>query len=405
VWHPYTPLVDAEEPLACIGAQDEFLHLADGRKIIDGISSWWTILHGHRHPPLMQALVEATGRLDHVMFAGVTHPDAIELADLLLGTMPWVGGRVFYSDNGSTAVEVALKMAYQFWCHHGEPQRTRFVGFEHGYHGDTFGAMAVGRDPLFFGRFEPLLFGADILPLDPARLEEHLNQHAEQIAAVILEPLVQGAGGMRMHAPETLRQVVEITQRHGVLFIADEVMTGGGRTGTLWAHQAAAVIPDLLCAGKTLTGGVLPLSATLAAPKIVEAFMTADRTRTFFHGHSFTANPLACAVAVRNYRTLLANPLAAPRRIEQFWTQSLAPLKAHPRVKELGIRGSITAVEVDADGGYLAEAGRTMRRVCLEQGVLLRPLGSVIYAMPPYGASDDSLGRIAGAMIAAVNAL
>jgi adenosylmethionine-8-amino-7-oxononanoate aminotransferase len=405
VWHPYTALVDAEEPLACIGAQDEFLHLADGRKIIDGISSWWTILHGHRHPPLMQALVEATRRLDHVLFAGVTHPDAIELADLLLGTMPWVGGRVFYSDNGSTAVEVALKMAYQFWCHQGEPQRTRFVGFEHGYHGDTFGAMAVGRDPLFFGLFEPLLFRADILPLEPARLDEHLDRHAQQIAAVILEPLVQGAGGMRMHSSETLRQIVEITQRHGVLFIADEVMTGGGRTGTLWAHQAAGVVPDLLCAGKTLTGGVLPLSATLAAPNIVKAFTTADRTRTFFHGHSFTANPLACAVAVRNYRMLLANPLDAPHRIERFWKQSLARLKAHPRVKDLRIRGSIAAIEIDADGGYLAEAGRAMRRVCLERGVLLRPLGSVLYALPPYGASDESLQRIADAMIAAVNTL
>jgi adenosylmethionine-8-amino-7-oxononanoate aminotransferase len=405
IWHPYTPLLGVEEPLACIGAADEFLHLADGRKIIDGISSWWTILHGHRHPPLMQALVEATGRLDHVLFAGVTHPDAIELADLLLGTMPWTGGRVFYSDNGSTAVEVALKMAYQFWCHHGETRRTRFIGFEQGYHGDTFGAMAVGRDPLFFGRFEPLLFGADILPLDPAKLDAHLHEHAKETAAVILEPLVQGAGGMRMHTPQTLRQIVEITARHGVLFIADEVMTGGGRTGTLWAHQAADVVPDLLCAAKTLTGGVLPLAATLAAPKIVEAFTTADRTRTFFHGHSFTANPLACAVAVRNYRTLLGNPSDAPKRIERFWTQSLMSLKAHPRVKDLRIRGSIAAVEIDAGGGYLAEAGRTMRCVCLDRGVLLRPLGSVLYALPPYGASDDSLQRIADAMIAAVDAL
>ena len=281
----------------------------DGRRVIDGISSWWTILHGHRHPPLMQALADAAARLDHVLFAGVTHPDAVALADLLLGTMPWVGGRVFYSDNGSTAVEVALKMAYQYWRHHGEPQRTRFVGFEHGYHGDTFGAMAVSRDPLFFGAFEPLLFQAEILPLDPQRLDEHLARHANETATVILEPLVQGAGGMLMHTPETLRQIVEITQRHGVLFIADEVMTGGGRTGTLWAHQAAGVVPDLVCAAKTLTGGVLPLAATLVAPKIVEAFQNDDRSRTFFHGHSFTANPLACAVAVCNFKLLLKQRL------------------------------------------------------------------------------------------------
>jgi adenosylmethionine-8-amino-7-oxononanoate aminotransferase len=404
VWHPYTPLLDADEPLACVGAADEFLELADGRRVIDGISSWWTILHGHRHAPLMQALTEASRRIDHVPFAGLTHPYGVELADLLLGTMPWFGGRVFYSDNGSTAVEVALKMAYQFWCHHDQPTRTRFVGFEHGYHGDTFGAMAVSRDPVFFGRFERLLFQADILPLDPARLDEHLERHREQIAAVILEPLVQGAGGMRMHSRHMLRQIVETTQRHGVLFIADEVMTGSGRTGTLWAHQAAGVVPDLLCTAKTLAGGVLPLAATLVEPAIVEAFRSADRSRTFFHGHSFTANPLACAVAACNYRQLLSQPILAPRCIEQFWQRALQPLREHPRVKDVRIRGSIAAVEIDTAGGYLAEAGRAMRRTCLEHGVMLRPLGSVLYALPPYCTTSSSLQRIADAMIAAVEA-
>jgi adenosylmethionine-8-amino-7-oxononanoate aminotransferase len=398
VWHPYTPLVGADEPLVCVGAQDEFLHLADGRRVIDGISSWWTILHGHRHPPLMQALSEASRRLDHVLFAGVTHPDAIELADLLLGTMPWVGGRVFYSDNGSTAVEVALKMAYQFWRHHGEPQRTRFVGFEHGYHGDTFGAMAVSRDPVFFGQFEPLLFQADILPLDPARLDEQLRTHANTTAAVILEPLVQGAGGMRMHTPETLRQVVEITQRHGVLFIADEVMTGGGRTGTLWAHRAAGVVPDLLCAAKTLTGGVLPLAATLAAPRVVEAFASEDRSRTFFHGHSFTANPLACAVAACNLKLLLSKPLNDVKRIERIWR------RAFVNTSNVRIQGAIAAIEVSAAGGYLADVGQAMRRRCLEMGVFLRPLGNVLYAMPPYCTSERSLEQIANAMISASRA-
>src|SRR5262249_42812887 len=190
--------------------------LEDGGRVIDATSSWWTIWHGHRHPPLMQALAQAERTIDHVLFAGVTHPYAVELAELLLGTMPWCGGRVFYSDNGSTAVEGAVKMAYQFWCHHGEPQRTRFVGFEHGYHGDTFGAMSVSRAPLFFGRFEPLLFQADILPLDPDALGRHLDQHAKRIAAVIIEPLVQGAGGMRMHSPETLQLIADITGFHGV---------------------------------------------------------------------------------------------------------------------------------------------------------------------------------------------
>ena len=221
VWHPYTSLQEGDTPLPCTGAQDEFLFLEDGRRIIDGISSWWTILHGHRYPPLMQALRQAMERFDHVQFAGVTHAPAVELAELLLSSLgAWSvvddaprptphAPLVFFSDDGSTAVEVALKLAYQFWCHHGQPQRKRFVGFEHGYHGDTFGAMAVSRDPVFFGRFEPLLLQADILPLDPNRLDEHLAKHAGETAGVIIEPLVQGAGGMShahtRHATANLR--------------------------------------------------------------------------------------------------------------------------------------------------------------------------------------------------------
>jgi adenosylmethionine-8-amino-7-oxononanoate aminotransferase len=405
VWHPYTSLLEPDEPLACVGARDEFLELADGRRVIDGISSWWTILHGHRPPFLMEALAEAARRIDHVLFAGVTHSFAVELAELLLGTMPWCGGRVFFSDNGSTAVEVALKMAYQSWCQRGQPQRTRFVGFEHGYHGDTFGAMAVSRDPVFFGRFEPLLFQADILPLEPGPLDEHLQRHGNRTAAVILEPLVQGAGGMRMHTPALLRQLVEVARRHGVLFIADEVMTGGGRTGTLWAHQAAGVTPDLLCTAKTLAGGILPLAATLASPHIVEAFRSPEPGQTFFHGHSFTAHPLACAVALCNLRQLIARPSDAPGRFEAFWRHTLLPLQGHRRVKDVRIRGSIAAVEIDVPGGYLADVGRAMRRICLSRGVLLRPLGAVLYAMPPYCTSADSLQQIADAMRMAVDSL
>jgi adenosylmethionine-8-amino-7-oxononanoate aminotransferase len=397
VWHPYTALADPNDPLVCVGAQDEFLHLADGRRVIDGISSWWTILHGHRHPALMAALHQATQAFDHVHFAGLTHAPAVEMAEALLGTMPWRGGRVFYSDNGSTAVEVALKMAYQFWCHHGEPGRTHFIGFEGGYHGDTFGAMAVGRDPLFFGRFEPLLFAASTVPLDPDRLDAELAARRTTVAAVIVEPLVQGAGGMRMHAPETLRALADVARRHGVLFITDEVMTGN-RTGRRWAFEAAGIAPDLVCAGKTLTGGVLPLAATLAAPQVVEAFDTADRARTFFHGHSFTAHPVACAVAVANLKL----PLSAPT--EAFWREALAPLRDLPQVREVRVCGSIAAVELVAAGGYLADVGRRLRQACLEREVLLRPLGNVLYALPPLGASRDSLERIAESMRSAVRA-
>jgi adenosylmethionine-8-amino-7-oxononanoate aminotransferase len=401
VWHPYTALGDGDDPQVCTGAEGEFLHLADGRQIVDAISSWWTILHGHRHPVLMSALEQASRRFDHVHFAGITHEPAVELAELMLQTTPWPAGRVFFSDNGSTAVEVALKMAYQYWCHHNQPQRHRFVAFEHGYHGDTFGSMAVGRDPLFFGRFEPLLFDASILPLSAQSLDAELSRRAGETAAVIIEPLVQGAGGMRMHSVQELRELAEVARKHNVLFIADEVMTGG-RTGTQWAHAAAGIVPDLICTGKTLAGGVLPLAATLAAPRIVEAFQSSDRTRTFFHGHSFTAHPLACAVACANWKMLMPDAASAAKKLETFWRARLAPMRSAPPVRDVRVRGSIAAVELDAAGGYLAEVGRQLRMKCLELGVLVRPLGNVIYAMPPLQTSAESLQRIADALEAAV---
>jgi adenosylmethionine-8-amino-7-oxononanoate aminotransferase len=405
VWHPYTSLREADAPLIGVAAHDEFIELADGRQVIDAISSWWTILHGHRYPPLMAKLAQAAQSIDHVHFAGVTHSYAVALAELLLSTAPWNDGRVFYSDNGSTAVEVALKMAYQYWCHHGEPRRSLFIGFEGGYHGDTFGAMAVGRDPVFFGRFEPLLFRAEIVPLSAERLDDALSRHRGEVAAVIVEPLVQGAGGMRMHSPAELRALYQVTCAHGVLFIADEVMTGGGRTGSLWAHQAAGIAPDLICAAKTLTGGVLPLAATLVSPTLVAAWDTADRSRTFFHGHSFTAHPLACAVAQANWQLLTAAPIPAPRRMELAWNHLLEPLRRHSKVREARILGTIAAVEIDSAGGYLADVGRHMRTTCLEHGVVVRPLGPVLYAIPPFCTSEASLERIAHAMTQAICSL
>lgn len=398
LWHPYTSLRPAVDPLPVVAAEGEFLHLADGRRLVDAVSSWWTILHGHRHPPLTAALHEAAETLDHVLFAGVTHPPAVNLAGLLLETVPWKGGRVFYSDNGSTAVEVALKMAYQFWCHRGEPQRTLFVGFEHAYHGDTFGAMAVGRDRLFFGPFEPLLFKAEQLTLDPDRLDEFLRRRGSEVAAVIVEPLVQGAGGMRMHTPQTLRDLYAVAERHGVLFIADEVMAGN-RTGRRWAHQHADIAPDLVCAAKTLAGGILPLAATLVSPRGVEAFDTADRSRTFFHGHSFTAHPIACAVGVVNER-IVADPRTHARaeEIGRFLSNELKGLREHARVADIRVCGSIVAAELDVGGGYLADVADGIRRHAASRGVLLRPLGNVVYAMPPLGCSAESLARIADAI-------
>lgn len=402
VWHPYTSLADPIPPLSVVSATDEWLELADGRRILDAISSWWTILHGHRHPRLMQSLRDATDRLDHVLYAGVTHPDSVTLAEKLLRSSPWPDGKVFYSDNGSTAVEVALKLAYQFHCHRGESQRTLFIAFDNSYHGDTFGSMAIGRDPVFFGRFEPFLFKTVRVPLDANRLEEFLAAHHSEVAAVIVEPLVQGAGGMQMHSPDELRALFESARRHSIPFIADEVMTGN-RTGTIWAFEQAAIQPDLICTGKTLTGGVLPLAATLVAPEIAEAFNTTDRTRTFFHGHSFTANPLASAVGVANWSIIESGSWKHDvQRIERFWHDRLTPMRNHPGVRDVRIRGTIAAITIDSDGGdlagYLASIGPIIRQTAIQQGVLLRPLGNVVYAMPPLCTTNSSLELIVQAI-------
>ncbi len=404
VWHPYTSLQTPAAPLAVVEAEGEFLTLADGRRVIDGISSWWTILHGHRPPAIMHAIRDATHRLDHVLFAGATHPAAVELAESLLASMPWEpGGRVFFSDNGSTAVEVALKMAYQAWCHRGEPGRTLFIGFDNGYHGDTFGAMSVGRDPVFFGRFEPLLFRALRVPVSAAALDAALDRHRGEVAGVLIEPLVQGAGGMRTHTPAELRALYDVTRRHGVFFLADEVMTGFGRTGSQWAFEQASIAPDLVCAAKGITGGVLPLAVTLAAPAVVAEFDTADRTRTLFHGHSFTANPIACAAAVANWRLMRSGRWQVDvRRIATFWQNHLPDLSGLSGVQAVRTCGLVAAVELNVAGGYLADVGQHLRQTCLDRGVLLRPLGNVLYALPPLCTYDDSLGRILEAMIHSV---
>jgi adenosylmethionine---8-amino-7-oxononanoate aminotransferase len=399
VWHPYTSLLDPVTPLPVVSAQAEYLNLADGHCLIDAVSSWWTTLHGHRHPPLVAALQTALRKFDHVLFAGVTHEPAVELAELLLHSAPWPDGRVFYSDNGSTAVEVALKLAYQYWCHRSEPQRTLFVGFEDGYHGDTFGAMAVGRDPVFFGRFDPLLFRTLQVPVSAQHLDALLSEQGDKVAAIIIEPLVQAAGGMRMHSSRDLEAICDVAKSHQVLVIADEVMTGGGRTGTLWAHQQAGAAPDLICAGKTLTGGMMPLAATMIAPHVVEAFLTPDRSRTFFHGHSYTAHPLACSVAVANWRILQGGSWQiAAQRIERHWRGWADRVSGRSGVTNARVCGTILAFDLVGPAGYLSEVGPRIRQFAIAQGVLLRPLGNVVYAMPPFCTSNASLTRISETM-------
>jgi adenosylmethionine-8-amino-7-oxononanoate aminotransferase len=396
VWHPYTSLRDAQPPLEVVSSHQEFLQLADGRKVIDAFSSWWTILHGHCYPPLMQTLREVSMNLDHVVFAGATHRYAVEVAERLLKQTRWPKqGRAFFSDNGSTAIEVALKLAYLCWSRRGEKQRSLFIGFENGYHGDTFGAMSISRDPIYFGEIEPMLLRAIQIPLCPNRLDETLKTKGSEVAGVVIEPLVQGAGGMQMHTPQTLQEIQNICRSHGVFFIADEIMTAF-RTGEFWAHQAAVdVNPDLICLSKTLTGGVLPLAVTLASPEIVQYFDTPDRSKSFFHGHSFTGNPLACALAARNLELVDRGDWKKEvRRIQSVWNQFLPELQSHPAVREVRSLGTILAVEVHASGGYLAEVGPRFRTLALERGVFLRPLGNVLYAMPPLQTSQQSLEKI-----------
>jgi len=403
LWHPYTQHGADGPPLPVARARGALLELADGRVLIDAISSWWATLHGHGHPALAEAVARQARELDHVLFAGATHAPAVELAEALLAAAPAGLSRVFYSDDGSTAVEVALKIAYQRWVHAGEPERTVFVALAGGYHGDTFGAMAVGDPDPFFRAFAPLLFEARRVPPEGGALEAALAELGGRACAVIVEPLVQGAAGMRMHTPAFLRAARAACDRHGVPLIADEVMTGFGRTGALFACAKAGIAPDLLCLAKGLTGGVLPLAVTLATEALYEAFLSPERGKAFFHGHTFTASPLGCAAALASLR--LVREEDTPARLDALGARietALADLRGDVRVLDLRRTGGIVALELRPPpgdrAGYLAALGPRLRAAAVERGVLLRPLGNVLYAMPPSCTTAAEADAIAAAM-------
>jgi len=418
LWHPYTRHGLDADPLPVVAARGAELTLADGRVLVDAISSWWTCLHGHGHPRLLEAMARQAERLDHVLFAGATHEPAVALAEALLEVAPRQrpggGGdgdprpplsRVFYSDDGSTAVEVALKMAWLACAHRGEPERTGFVALDGAYHGDTFGAMALGDPAPFFEDLAPLLFPVRRVPPSALALERLLDEVGGTTAAVVLEPLVQGAAGMRMHPPALVQAARRLCDRHGAFLVADEVMTGFGRTGTLFACERAGVAPDLLCLAKGLTGGMLPLAATLATEAVFEAFAAGTPPRFFPHGHTFTANPIACAVAKASLD--LALETEVPARFEALGAgleARLAPLADDPRVRGLRRTGGIVALDLADPEGYASTATLRRRAVALEHGALLRPLGSTLYAMPPACTSDAQLDRIAAALAAQVGA-
>jgi adenosylmethionine-8-amino-7-oxononanoate aminotransferase len=384
VWHPYTQMQTAPPPLPVVRGEGVYLYTEDGRKILDGISSWWVNIHGHSHPALNAALAAQASRLEHVMFAGCTHPPAVDLAERLIALLPNGLTRVFYSDNGSTAVEVAVKMAVQYWINQGETRRTGIVALHDAYHGDTVGAMSVSEDSIFTRAFTSLLF--PVTRAHGADLEKTLGALGDTVAAVIVEPMLQGAGGMIVWPPEFLAGIRRLCDRFGVLLIADEVLTGFGRTGRMFACEHANVTPDIMCLSKALTAGYLPLGATCTTDAVYQAFLSDDRARTFFHGHSFTANPLACAVALASLDLFETDhTLDRVARLEAQLQSGLAPLRELPIVGDVRVLGGVGAVElVSTDAGYLDQIGPRLAAAFLDRGLLLRPLGNIVYFMPPY---------------------
>ena len=421
VWHPYTQMQTAPSPLPIVRGEGVYLYTDDGRRILDGISSWWVNIHGHSHPRLNEAIAAQARQLEHVMFAGCTHPPGVALAERLVAAVPTGLTRVFYSDNGSTAVEVALKLACQYWRNRGEAQRHTFVALHHAYHGDTVGAMSISEDSLFTRAFEPMLFRVVRahapycyrcpLGLERARcsieclgdLERLLVEHGDAIAGVVVEPMLQAAGGMIVWPAEFLSGVRRLCDRFGVLMVADEVLTGFGRTGRLFACEHASVSPDIICLSKALTGGYLPLGATIATESIYDAFLSDDRTKTFFHGHSFTANPMACAVAIASLDLFAeTDALAKVRRLEGWLRDGLTPLADLPAVGDVRVIGGVGILELVADkatrsaGGYLDDMGPRLAAAFLERGLLLRPLGNVLYFMPPYVITESETAWVIG---------
>ncbi|MBI1192895.1 MAG: aminotransferase class III-fold pyridoxal phosphate-dependent enzyme [Bacteroidetes bacterium] len=441
VWHPFTQAALADSPFAVVRGQGPYLFTEDGRQFLDGISSWWVNLHGHAHPALAQALYRQAQVLEHVIFAGFTHEPAVQLASRLAKVLPSGLTRIFYSDNGSTAVEVGIKMALQFWHNQGIP-RTRVLALEGAYHGDTFGAMAASERGSFNAPFAPYLFPVDFIPAPLPGQEATALRALERaleggdVAVFLYEPLIQGSGGMRMHAPEALANMIRLVRSAGALVFADEVMTGFYRTGRLFASEwvtetsgqqsrsesvasgafdspftsdvqtappnAEDLGPDLIALSKGLTGGMMALGVTACRDFVFNAFYSTDRSQTFFHGHSYTANPLACAVALASLDLTLSEKTAlAVARISQKQSAFVQRIADHPRVSQARSQGTIWAFEwqSDQESSYFHPVRDQLYRYFLNCGLLLRPLGNTVYTMPPYCFEDDHIETIQDAVL------
>lgn len=422
IWHPFTPLPDADQIISLTKAEGVYLHTTDGRKILDAISSWWVNLHGHSHPHIAEAIYKQATTLEHVIFAGFTHEPAVQLAERLLNILPGNQDKIFYSDNGSTAVEVALKMAFQYWYNQGISKK-KVIALNGSYHGDTFGAMSVGDRSPFTAPFNPYLFevafvdfpachqpdccggksGANAICATVNEVIRSFTALAEsgEVAAFIYEPLIQGASGMRMYAPEILDTMLGIAKKHHILCIADEVMTGFGRTGRLFASEYCQQQPDIMCLSKGLTGGTMALGVTSCTAEVIQPYRSDDLMKTFFHGHSFTANPLACAAANASLDLLLTEDCQASiRRIAARHEKFMQQITAHPAVEAVRCKGVILAIEVKTgtETSYFNEVRNSLYTYFMERNLLLRPLGNVVYILPPYVITNDELDTIYAAI-------
>ncbi len=406
VWHPFTQERTAPPPMVAVRARGARIVTEDGRELIDLVSSWWVNLHGHGHPAIAAAVAEQAARMEQVIFADFTHEPAARLAAGLAGLLPGDLDRVFYSDNGSTAVEVALKVALQYFANRGDDGRRRLLAFEGGYHGDTVGAMSVGRSSGYFRAWEGLLFPVGMVPYPAGWIGDEAIRDKEaaalagldaalgpDVAAVIIEPLIQGAGGMRMCRPEFLKAVAERVQAAGALLIFDEVMTGFGRTGAPFACLKAEVVPDMVCLSKGLTGGFLPMGATVVREPIHQAFLGENLRQAFLHGHSYTANPLGCAAGLASLELLLGGDCQARiAGIEAIHAERLRTLAAHEKIRRPRLTGTIAAFDL-GEGDYAGTLGARLKQVFLDRGFLLRPLGPVVYFLPPYCIEPADLHR------------
>ncbi|MDR6941239.1 adenosylmethionine--8-amino-7-oxononanoate transaminase [Mucilaginibacter pocheonensis] len=400
IWHPYTQMKTAAPAIGIVRGEGAGLFDERGKKYIDAVSSWWVNIHGHAHPYIAQKVSEQLHKLEHVIFAGFTHQGAIELAERLLAILPDNQQKAFYSDNGSTAIEVAIKMCLQYWLNKGH-QRTKIIAFNNAYHGDTFGAMAVSGRSAFTKAFDSLLFEVEFIDTPNADnisdLKSQISNLKSSTACFIFEPLVQGSGGMLMYEAQYLDQLMAHCRQENVLMIADEVFTGFGRTGKLFACDHLQVQPDIMCFSKGLTGGTMALGLTTCTQHIYDAFLSDDRLKTLFHGHSFTANPVACAAALASLDLFLEPATAVNiQRIEALHRQFADKIKHHPKIKAIRQTGTIVAMEWETgnDTSYFNSLRDKLYHYFLAEGIILRPLGNIIYILPPYCITNAELNYV-----------